>query len=64
MDFISYENSVKYGDNKLSYIDSVTDEQITYFLNNNGVINDNHELIKNCEDTVDNLQRILYIKRQ
>lgn len=67
MDYISYEDSIKYGDNKLSYIDSVSDEQIKYFLNHGDEISEDHELIKNCEnseDTVDHLQRILYQVRQ
>jgi hypothetical protein len=62
MDYFSYEDSIKYGCGELSYIDTVSDEQINYFLNHDNISID-HELIKNCDDpesTVDDLQRILY----
>lgn len=63
-DYISFQDSIKYGGGKPAYIEYVSDKQIKYFLENEEEIAENHRLIKNCdnpEETVDHLEKIVFL---
>jgi hypothetical protein len=63
LDFITYEDSIKFGCDLLSYSEYVSDEQIEYFLSNNEKITPDHYMIINSTDvheTINHLERILH----
>jgi len=63
MDYITFAQSMAFGGNAPSYSESVTDEQIDYFLQNESEINEEHSKISESEDpeeTVRNLKSIIY----
>jgi hypothetical protein len=61
--YISFSDSIKFRGNKISYSESMSDEQINYFLQINDDISENHHMIINSKDsyeTVSDIKSILY----
>lgn len=67
MDYITYADSIEFGNGQLSYGEDVTDNQIAHFLRSNDEITEDHPLIRYSEDpyeTVQHLIRIIYQIKQ
>lgn len=66
MNYITYDESIIYG-NGLSYIEDVTDTMITFFLNSDEPIINDHIMFLACDDveeTINHLERILHIVKR